>query len=222
MARMIITITSDQFDNPQQEASIRENLPVRTLVAETKQEFNLPEDGLYTLRVQESGKVLELDKTLEQQGLKTGAALVLVKERRAQIRQQAKVGSPAQRAALGGATRPFFREDSTGTMFDVKFQPAIIGRPDPTNPQSAEALAVNLAGFEGAKSVSRYHARLTEDRGQFYIESLADHNPAYLNEGMVRLGEKRLLMPGDQVRCGKITLTFGVRQTGATQAPQAQ
>ena len=44
MARINVTIVSDLFDDPNQEASIRENLPVRTLVGDAKREFNLAED----------------------------------------------------------------------------------------------------------------------------------------------------------------------------------
>jgi hypothetical protein len=57
---------------------------------------------------------------------------------------------------------------------------------------------------------------VTESQGQFFIESLAEHNPAYLNDSIVRVGEKRVMYPGDKVRVGKITLTFGLRQ-GVTQ-----
>lgn len=214
MPRLIVTITSDLFDQPEQEASIRENLPVHTLIEETLKEFNLPEDALYTLRIESSGKLLDPQKTLEQQGVKTGERLVFSRERRVQRRGATLSG--ASRVALSTPRRPFFREDSRGEVFNIDFQPAIIGRPDHNNPASRELLAVNLEGYEGAKSVSRYHARLTESDGQFYIESLADHNPAYLNGSMVRVGEKRLLSPGDRVRVGQITLTFGIRQ-GATQ-----
>ncbi len=216
MARLVVTISSDLFDNPEQEASVRENLPVRTLIEETLKEFNLPEDALYALRIESSGKLLDPEKTLEQQGIRTGARLVFSRERRAPRRETALRGS-ASRVLFSTNKRPYFREDSRGDIFNIDFQPAIIGRPDHSNPASRELLAVNLEGYEGAKSVSRYHARLTEEGGQFYIESLAEHNPAYLNGELVRVGDKRVMYPGDKLRIGQITLTFGLR-SGLTQS----
>ncbi|GAB4546938.1 MAG: hypothetical protein OHK0023_07390 [Anaerolineae bacterium] len=215
MTRTVITIISDLFDSAEQEASIRENLQIKTLIEETLKEFNLPEDALYALRIESSGKVLDPERTLEQQNIKTGERLLFTRERRAP-RREAVVAGGASRAILTGPRRSFFREDSTGHIFDIAFQPAIIGRPDHQNPAANELLAVNLEGFEGAKSVSRYHARITEgEEGRMFIESLAEHNPAYLNGTIVRVGEKRVLMAGDKVRVGQISLTYGSR-TGNT------
>jgi hypothetical protein len=210
MARINVTIVSDLFDDPNQEASIRENLPVRTLVGDAKREFNLAEDGVYALRLQETGKALDPDKTMEQQGVRAGAILILTRERRPAVREAA-ANAGAARTMITGPNRPFLREDMTGKIFEIMWQPAVIGRRDPTNPQSVENLAVNLDVLDGAKSVSRYHARMTEDKGKFYLESIADHNPAYLNSSIVRVGDKRLLMPGDKIEVGKITLSFGLR-----------
>lgn len=210
MARINVTIVSDLFDDPNQEASIREHLPVRTLIADAKREFNLADDGLYALRLQETGKALDPDKTMEQQGVRAGAILRLTRERRPAMREAA-ANAGISRQMITGPNRPFLREDLTGKIFEITWHPAVIGRRDPTNPQSVELLAVNLESFEGAKSVSRYHARLTADQNKFFVESIADHNPAYLNGSIVRVGDKRLLMPGDKIEVGKITLSFGLR-----------
>lgn len=221
MARINVTIVSDLFDEPNQEASIRENLPVRTLMSEARREFNLPDDGVYALRFQETGKALDPDKTMEQQGVRAGAILILTRERRPAMRE-AVANAGVSRSNITGPNRPFLREDMTGKIFEIMWQPAVIGRRDPTNPQSVENLAVNLETFEGAKSVSRYHARMTEDKSKFYLESIADHNPAYLNGSIVRVGDKRLLMPGDKIEVGKITLSFGLRGQTVQQSVQNQ
>jgi len=216
MPRIRLTIVSDLFDVSPQEVSIRENLPVRTFLTETRKEFMFPEEDIYSLRVESTGKALEPDKTLEQQNVQTGAQLVLVREQRARGIREAVAVRPEERRVIGnGVIQPYFREQGTGKIFELRFQPALIGRPDPQNPQTAEALAVNLGNFEGAKSVSRYHARITEDNGQFYLESLADHNPAYLNRSIVRVGERRLVLPNDIVTVGKFDLLFGAR-SGST------
>lgn len=217
MPRTVVTITSDLFDEAQ-EASVRENLAVRLLIEETIKEFNLSEEALYSLRQKGSGKSLDPEKPLEQQGITSGAELTFTRDRRAPVRD-AVVGGGASRVVLLSQRKPMLIEDVTRRTFEILFQPAIIGRPDHTNPASVEMLAVNLEPFEGAKSVSRYHARLTEEGGNYYLESLAEHNPAYLNGSIVRMGEKRRLEQNDRIRVGQISLTFVLRSSGTTQNP---
>jgi hypothetical protein len=209
MARTVLTITSDLFDEPNQEASIRENLPIRTLIAEARREFSLPE-GNYTLTVKSTGKLLNPEKTLEQSNVQTGAVIILNRERRAPIREVSIVDNISRRI-ITGPHRAFLQEEGTGEVFEIQWQPAIIGRPDANNPASASALAVNLGPFEGSKTVSRHHARIVEQSGQYFLESMTDHNPAYLNEGLVRPGERRILQPEDKIRIGKFTLIFGIK-----------
>jgi FHA domain len=211
MARTILTITSDLFEDSNQEASIRENLPIRTLLAESRKEFDLP-DGNYTLTIKSNGKVLDPDKTLEQSGVQTGAVLILNRERRAAAPEMSSVMENFSRRMISGTNRGFLREDESGQVFEIQWQPAVIGRPDANNPTSGSMLAVNLGAFEGAKTVSRHHARITEQNGQFFLESMTDHNPTYLNDGMIRAGERRFLQPDDKIRIGKFTLTFGINQ----------
>ncbi len=209
MARTVLTITSDLFDDTSQEASIRENLPIRTLLAEARKEFDLP-DGNYTLTIKSNGKLLDPEKTLEQSGVQTGAVLILNRERRAAAPELSSIMEDFSRRMLSGSKRGFLREDESGEVFEIQWQPAIIGRPDANNPASGSMLAVNLGRFDGAKTVSRHHARITEQNGEFFLESMTDHNPTYLNDGMIRAGERRFLQPDDKIRVGKFALTFGV------------
>src|SRR5690349_626020 len=146
MARTILTITSDMFDVPTQEVSLRENLPIRTLLAETRKEFDLP-DGNYSLAIKSSGKALDPEKTLEQCGVQTGAALILNRERRAPARELSSVMEDFSRRMISGSTKAFIREEETGQVFEIQWQPAVIGRPDANNPASASMLAVNLGLF---------------------------------------------------------------------------
>ena len=212
MARTVITLESRLFDDPRQEVSVRENLPIRILLAETRREFNLDEAS-YTLNVKSSGKLLDPDKTLEQSGVQTGAVLVLNRERRAPVRE---VDHPSMlaRTPIKGSQRASLRETTTGQTFELQWSPAIVGRPDTNNPASAEQLAVNLGGFEGAQSVSRHHARIIEQSGHYFLECAAEHNPVYLDDVLLRLGERRILQPGSKVRLGKIELTFELKQNG--------
>ncbi len=212
MARTVLTINSDLFnDEPDQEASIRENLPVRTLLAETRREFNLPEAN-YTFKVKSTGKVLDPEKTLEQMGVHTGAVLVLARERRAPVAEPLMSTDISRKLPITGPYHASLREDESGQGFEIQWQPAIIGRPDASNPNSVEMLAVNLGPFEGSKTVSRFHARITEQSGQYFIESITDHNPTYLNDSLIRMGERRFLQTGDKIRIGKFSFTFTIRQ----------
>jgi hypothetical protein len=212
MARIVLTIQSDLFDEPNQEASIRENLPIRTLLTETRKEFALP-DGSYNLSIKSSGKTLEPDKTLEQQGVQSGALLLLNRERRVMMRESAaSVMDEFSKHFITSLVRCFVTEDESGETFEIQWQPAIIGRPDANNAASAEMLAVNLGPFEGAKTVSRHHARITEQNGQYYVECMAEHNPTYLNDSQVRAGERRFLQGDDKIRVGKFSLTVTLKE----------
>ncbi len=105
-----------------------------------------------------------------------------------------------------------WREEATGQVFEIKWQPAIIGRPDGNNPASANMLAVNLGPLEGSKAVSRHHAGITEQDGQYFVESMSSNNPTYLNDGLIRSGERRFLESGDKIRVGHFVLTFEIQK----------
>src|SRR5438093_5981896 len=127
MARTILTITSDLIEDSNQEASIRENLPIRTLLGETRKEFDLP-DGNYTLTIKSNGKMLDPEKTLEQSGVQTGAVLILNRERRAAAPELSSIMEDFSRRPVSGTNRGFLSEDESGQEFEIKWQPAIIGR----------------------------------------------------------------------------------------------
>jgi hypothetical protein len=114
MARTVLTITSDLFDDSSQEASIRENLPVRTLIAEARKEFNLPE-GNYSLIMKSSGKMLDPEKTLEQSGVQTGAVLILNRERRAPVREMSSVMEDSRVGSSAARTGRFSEKKKAGT-----------------------------------------------------------------------------------------------------------
>lgn len=73
-------------------------------------------------------------------------------------------------------------------------EPQLIGR-------SSEALPTDDI------TVSRRHAELTPDNGEWYIRDLDSQNGTYVNG--VRLSERVRLRPGDQIRAGSTLLVFG-------------
>jgi two-component system NtrC family sensor kinase len=78
-------------------------------------------------------------------------------------------------------------------------EPQLIGR-------SSEALPIN------DNTVSRRHAELTPDDGQWYIADLSSQNGTYLNG--VRLAERVRLKSGDQIRVGSTLFVFGKADAG--------
>jgi signal transduction histidine kinase len=74
--------------------------------------------------------------------------------------------------------------------------PQLIGR-------SSEALPISDT------TVSRRHAELTPDDGEWYIRDLNSQNGTWVNG--VRITGRTLLRPGDQVRTGATLFVFGAR-----------
>ncbi len=207
MERYILTISSELFDDEtDQEASVRKNVTVRTLIEEVRQEFNLPE-GSYVIRFKNGDRALDGDKTLEELGAQTGSELVFERER-LRLSQQIVARGGQYFQGIAGARRMILREAATGHEFPIRWQPAIIGRAGSRNPQSAEALAVNLGNLPEGRTVSRQHAQITTRDGRYYVEALSDKNPTFLNGEELTVGEKRALEAGDTIRTGKFDLVF--------------
>ncbi|HEX3050794.1 MAG TPA: FHA domain-containing protein [Aggregatilineaceae bacterium] len=190
-----LTIVSDLFlDDPNQEVSVRDHLPIHTLIAETLREFRLPE-GEYTLRDKATGRPLDSRQTLEEMGIQTGAVLLFGSEARPN-------GTPTGRAYL---------QAPSGETFTIRRQPALIGRPNPARGILSAMLDADLTALDTSKTTSRPHAQITEENGSYFVTSVRADNPVYLNNAPVPTGQPRPLRGGDQIRCGKVILTFSMR-----------
>lgn len=213
MERIVVTISSDLFDETDQEASLRKNISVRTLISEIQKEFSLPE-GQYALRQKGQSRPLEQDKTFEQLGILTGAQLVFTRERRMARHQPTpeRITTASAKRAITGKLATL-RADNSDATFEIRWTPALIGRAETSNPASAAALAVNLGKLPDGKSVSRQHASITERDGIYLIESLSPNNPVKLNGDEVYPGERRSLKDGDRLLFGKVALTFHLQDT---------
>lgn len=87
-----------------------------------------------------------------------------------------------------------------GRKFELPdHEPQLIGR-------SSEALPLT------DNTVSRRHAELTPDDGQWWIRDLASQNGTYVNG--VRIVERARLKAGDQVRTGATLFVYGRAQAG--------
>jgi len=88
----------------------------------------------------------------------------------------------------------------SGKRFELPAnEPQLIGR-------STEALPIT------DNAVSRRHAELTPDEGDWWIRDLESQNGTYING--VRIGERTRLRLGDQIRAGATVLTFGQAESG--------
>jgi two-component system NtrC family sensor kinase len=83
-------------------------------------------------------------------------------------------------------------------------EPQMIGR-------SSESLPLNDA------TISRRHAELTPDEGRWFIRDLKSSNGTFVNG--VRVSDRRMLRPGDQIRTGGTLLEFGDVAAKAVKQP---
>jgi len=125
-------------------------------------------------------------------------------------------------AAPTGTRRPskpvYLREQGSGKVFRLDWQPAIIGRPD-LGQSGNELVSVDLTAHPAGQRVSRRHAQIVERDGVFFVEPLSP-NPTLVRDGQGNTlpPEKRQpLRHGDVVflENSQIALKFIVRAEGA-------
>lgn len=71
-------------------------------------------------------------------------------------------------------SRPIYLREQGGTVYKLAWLPAIIGRPDASQP-NGQPIAVDLSSHSSGQRVSRRHAQITETNGQFYVELLSQN-----------------------------------------------
>ncbi len=193
-----LLLNIDVFDVAGNQAKVRKSLTINGLIEEILREFDdldRKTPAAYAMYLKGNLKPLERDKTVAQLDLQTRDELEFRYARR------------SRRDPTGVTRRAYLWEEKTRKIFELTWQPALIGRPD-ADPAHNELLAANLETFADGLRVSRRHAQITVDDGEFYIESLSDTNPTYVND--VPITERYKLQSGDKIRVGKthIILTF--------------
>lgn len=198
MSYIQITIGSDEFDDkPQHSVDVLSNVPVKSIVFEIQKEFNLK--GSFAIWSKRNKQELNINQTLEEQNIKTGAEL--------EFGRKAK-RIPAGSAEITGPKRGFFTVSGANDAFGVVWQPALIGRS--TDTASASTLAVDLTAIDKAKSVSRQHASISENNGAFTIQRLAEGNPVTVDNVQIGYLSPVPLNHNSVVKIGGVTLTFHV------------
>lgn len=126
--------------------------------------------------------------------------------------------------APAGTARPsrpiYLRDQGSGRVYRLDWQPAIIGRPDRGQDHN-ERVAVDLAAHPAGQRVSRRHAQIIEAAGAFFVEQLSP-NPTLVRDGQgnaLPAQARQPLRHGDVIflENSQIALKFIVRE-GAGQA----
>lgn len=189
---MRLIIDSGLFPDGREDVDVRNHLPVYRLIEAIRQEFSLPE-GEYSLDLEE-GHELNVDRTLEENGVHTGMALVFRR-------------SDGIIIATSSASQAYLQA-ATGEKFVLMHDISLIGRSDTNNPVVSSQLAVDLKPLDPQKSSSRQHARIRKQSGDYLLESLRVDNPTFVNGKTIVPGTPHLLKPGDNLRFGTVYLDF--------------
>jgi hypothetical protein len=208
MDRVILTIHLNETEKKRVNA--RRNVPVQALIDEIRSWFDYP-GGEYLLFRMGREEPMDCSMTLAQHGLEDGDELHFMEGSPEQMsHSQASIERGVQEP-IHASDEAYLQEERRGQVFEIRWQPAIIGRLYQMNPSKNKLLAVDLSGIEGSDFVSRHHACVTERGGQYFIESLNPRNPTYVNDQRLEHNQGHILQPGDRIRVGKIVLVFNLR-----------
>jgi pSer/pThr/pTyr-binding forkhead associated (FHA) protein len=203
-----IDVKIDVFEHADQRARVLENLTPADLIVEILKEFDditsdAPEK--YAIYLKGVDRPLTSTYTLEQLDIQPHDELVFDYVRQP-IRQM-----------LDSKDYAILREETTGKVFDIQWQPAIIGRPDSDAGHNI-ILAVNVRLFPNGMTVSRKHAQITFSEGHYYVEPLAEHNPVFLNSKEIPLNSRREIKNNDKLAIGRnqITMVFETQRTAGS------
>lgn len=94
----------------------------------------------------------------------------------------------------------------TGSGHTISLDPArtefLIGRPDPV---SGALPDIDLGSFDGNRTLSRRHARILRDGGQYFVrEDSATTNGTHINGERLSTGVSKPIKPGDKLYFGSI------------------
>ena len=208
-----LEVRIDIFEKPDQRALALPNLTPPQFIEAMIQEFRELEylsdsPAEYQLRKAQDRSSLADDQPLGEQ-LKPGERLILVEN-----------GVPLPADTQLPSQPVYLRAQSTGKVYKLNWLPALIGRPDKSQPPN-EWIAVNLDGYKTGLRVSRRQAKISEENGQYFIESLSS-NPTALKRGngtMIPVSSgKQPLRHGDIIyfERSNIALKFIVRSNPVT------
>lgn len=166
----------------------------------------------YLLAKAEDGSPLDETMPIGQQKLgKDGHVILLERE----------LPVPADARKL--ARRVYLREQGSGKVYRLHWQPAIVGRR--TESQShKDWVAVDLQHLPTGLRASRRHVMITEDKGQLYVENLAKNPAVILRNRDQRIpidAQQELLLPEDTILLERSQIMLKVIVRDAAVEPSA-
>lgn len=199
----------DVFDQPKQRALALPTITRNELVASILQEFRefdflSDNPAQYQLLKADDNSPLLDEKPVGEQQVTKGQHLLFAEQ---------ELPLPE------GTTRPsqpiYLRDLGSGKVYKLHWLPAIIGRPDADAADNAQ-LAVALEAEQTGLRVSRRHASITEENGQFYVASLSQ-NPTSIQDSdgnTATIGRRWKLQNGNVIHLERsgISFKFIVRQ----------
>jgi len=204
-----VDVEFDIFEYTGQRARVRKTLTIEVLINEILREFDdIPSDSTnkYVLYLKGVEKPLDQEKTIAELDIQPQDELVFDRHR------------TFLRRMLPPDVNVYFVEEKSAEVFEVQWQPAIIGRTS-TDMDHNFSLAVNLQYLPDAKTISRRHAQLTFSDNRFWIEPQAENNPVFLNGREMPFQKKFEIKDGDKIMLGfnRVKLTFKHRKLSAKQ-----
>lgn len=174
------TLLIDVGDKQRQEAQALPQITPRELIEAILEEFTEfeylgPPAADYVLVRPDDPTPLDEEESLERQV--TQGEHLLLREREAPLPPGTR--PPGQRAYL--REKPSTQEPPIARVHKLHWLPAVIGRRG-QDAATTEEVAVNLSAHPDGLRVSRRHAQIDEEDGQFYIESLSS-NPTTVHMG---------------------------------------
>jgi len=189
----------DIFDQPRQHARVLHSLTIGGLMDEILKEFDLDRSGPENYALFLRGKNVPLDPrmTIGQLDLQMHDELIF------------RYARATGRLMIQEADRAFLQDESSNTIFEITFSPALIGRSS-SDPAHNAQLFVNMKFHADGSYVSRRHAQIMLTGGQYYLENLSSSNPTFLNDTSAPISERCKLETGDQVIMSQaqIRMTF--------------
>ena len=209
MDRVVITIDVGIEDIGERQVNVRRNLHLQTLLDEVRNHFDILDEN-YGLQRKGDSEPLNPARTLEQHNIQNGEVLEFVALDRSVSEAELLVNA-GERLPISEDNQVYLQEERQGHVYEIRWQPAVIGRADQRDPSRNRLLAVDVSGMRGSEYVSRQHAAILEEQDQYYLESLNVRNPTYINNAPLPYGGRYVLQPGDRIDVGRITLVFNQR-----------
>lgn len=202
---VVVTITDGK--GMERDLELPADVPVRILapaIARAVTHADLPSEDTtvkYILKLQTSGNVIPVDRTLESAGVIHGDMIqLMIKPIPASI-----AGSEAGFKFAG----PGFVA-SSGKTFPLRGETALVGRVDRALGLTESMLSVDVTDLDDqiSPSVSRRHAKILFRQSRYLAQDLKSTNGTLVNGHLLRHGERIALQHGDEVQFGDVLLIF--------------